>query len=79
MLSVVCTLRYTRLFLRVSGGDHDIEGSHGTSTSGSSDTVGEDLVTDLLEVGVGEDEANVACGCQCLHFEVNRWMYAPLT
>jgi hypothetical protein len=49
------------LFLRVSGGDHDIEGSHGTGTSGSSDTVGEDLVTDLLEIGVGEDEADVAC------------------
>jgi hypothetical protein len=54
-------LRCARLFLRVSGGDHDIEGSHGTGTSGSSDTVGEDLVTDLLEIGVGEDEADVAC------------------
>jgi hypothetical protein len=47
--------------LRVSGGDVDIERRDGTSTGGGSDTVGEDLVTALLEVGIGEDEANVAC------------------
>jgi hypothetical protein len=49
------------VFLRVSGRDVDVEGSHGTSTGRGSDTVGQDLVTDLLEVGVGEDEADVAC------------------
>ena len=48
------------VFLRVSGGDEDIVGSQGASTSGGSDTVGEDLVTDLLELGVGEDETDVA-------------------
>ena len=46
--------------LRVSGGDVDITGGDGTSTSGGSDTVGEDLLTDVLEVTVGEDEADVA-------------------
>jgi hypothetical protein len=46
--------------LRVSGGNVDIARGNGTGTSGSSDTVGEDLVTDLLEVAVGEDETNVA-------------------
>jgi len=50
-----------RTLLRVSGGDEDITGSEGTGTGRSSDTVGEDLVADLLEVAVGEDEANVAC------------------
>lgn len=45
----------------VSGGDEDIGGSDGTSTSGSSDTVAEDLLTGGLEVSVGEDEADVAC------------------
>jgi hypothetical protein len=50
-----------QIFLRVSSRDEDIEGRKGTSTSGGGDTVGQNLVTDLLEVGVGEDEANVAC------------------
>ena len=49
------------MFLRVSGGDEDITGRERTSTGWGGDTVGEDLVTDLLEVGVGEDEADVAC------------------
>ena len=49
------------VFLRVSGGNVDITGGDGTGTSGSSDTVGEDLVTDFLEVTVGEDETDVAC------------------
>lgn len=48
------------LFLRVSGRNVHIARGNGTGTSGSSDTVGEDLVTDLLEVAVGEDETNVA-------------------
>ena len=47
--------------VRVSSGDVDIEGREGTSTGGSSDTVGENLVADLLEVAVGEDETDVAC------------------
>ena len=47
--------------LRVSSGNEDIERGNGTGTSGSSDTVGEDLVTDLLKVAIGEDETNVAC------------------
>jgi hypothetical protein len=50
-----------RVFLRVSSRDEDIEGSEGTGTSGSSDTVGENLVTGLLEVAVGENETDVAC------------------
>ena len=48
------------IFLRVSSGNVHIARGNGTGTSGSSDTVGEDLVTDLLEVAVGEDETNVA-------------------
>jgi hypothetical protein len=48
------------VFLRVSGGDVDIARSDGTGTGGGGDTVGEDLVADLLEVGVGEDETDVA-------------------
>ena len=52
-----------RSFLRVSGRDVHIAGGDGTSTSGSGDTVGENLVTGLLEVAVGEDETDVACVC----------------
>jgi hypothetical protein len=59
-LSVHVAADIALVFLRVSGRDVDVEGSQSTSTSGGSDTVGEDLVTDLLEVGVGEDEADVA-------------------
>lgn len=44
----------------VSGRDEDIERSNGTGTSGSSDSVGENLLTDSLQVTVGEDEADVA-------------------
>ena len=47
--------------LRVTSRDEHIAGSDGTSTGGGSDTVGENLVTGLLEVSVGEDEADVAC------------------
>jgi len=47
--------------LRVSGGDVNIAWGEGTGTSGSSDTVGENLVTGLLEIGVGENETDVAC------------------
>ena len=43
----------------VTGRDFDINGSDGTSTSGGSNTVGENLLTDILEVIVGEDETNV--------------------
>ncbi len=48
-------------FLRVTSRDVHVAGSQSTSTSGGSDTVGENLVADGLEVGVGEDEADVAC------------------
>ena len=51
----------TRFHTSVTGRNPDIAGSDGTSTSGSSDTVGEDLGTGLLEVTVGEDETNVTC------------------
>jgi hypothetical protein len=51
---------FAQVILRVSSRDEDIERRHGTSTSGGSDTVSENLVTDLLEVRVGEDEADVA-------------------
>jgi hypothetical protein len=50
----------TGLHAGVASGDPDVGGSDGTSTSGSSDTVDENLVTDLLEVAVGEDETDVA-------------------
>ena len=64
-------------FLRVSGRDEDIVWRKGTSTSGGSDTVGEDLVTGLLEIGVGEDEADVACAlvnaifCSCANLQTH--------
>ena len=45
----------------VSGRDVDVEGSDGTSTSRGGDTVGENLLTGLLEITVGEDETDVAC------------------
>jgi len=44
----------------VSGWDENIIRGYGTSTSRSSDLVGENLVTDGLEVAVGEDESDVA-------------------
>lgn len=44
----------------VASGNPDIAGSEGTSTSRGGDTVGQDQVTDLLEVIVGEDETDVA-------------------
>jgi hypothetical protein len=67
------------VFLRVSGGDVDIEGSQGTSTGGGGDTVGEDLVTDLLEVGIGEDEADVACEIVNACQRAMRPVYIPRT
>ena len=44
----------------VTGGNPDITRSDGTSTGRSSDTVGKDLGTGVLEVGVGEDQTDVA-------------------
>lgn len=44
----------------VASGHPDIDGGQGTGTGGRGDAVGEDEVTGLLEVAVGEDEANVA-------------------
>lgn len=48
------------LHTSVSGGNPDIDGGNGTSTGRGSDLVGQDLVTDVLQVTVGEDETNVA-------------------
>lgn len=39
----------------VASGDPDVSGSDGTSPGGGSDTVGQNLVTDVLQVAVGED------------------------
>lgn len=46
----------------VTSGDVHIERSDGTSTGRGGDTVGENLLTGLLEILVGEDESNVTCG-----------------
>jgi len=43
----------------VTSWDEDIERSDGTGTSRSSDTVLENLLTDLLEVAIGEDKTDV--------------------
>lgn len=50
----------TGLHTSVTGGDEHINGGEGTSLGGGLDTVGEDLVTDGLQVAVGEDETDVA-------------------
>jgi len=47
------------LHTSVSSGDEDIERGDGTSTGGGGDAVGENLLTGVLEVGVGEDETDV--------------------
>jgi len=44
----------------VTSWDEHIGGSDGTSSGGGGDLVGENLVTDRLEIGVGEDETDVA-------------------
>lgn len=44
----------------VTGRDEHINGSQSTSLGGGLDTVGENLVTDGLQVRVGEDETDVA-------------------
>ena len=44
----------------VTSGDEDISGSDGTSTGWGSNSVGQNLGPGFLEVGVGEDEADVA-------------------
>lgn len=48
------------LHTSVPGRNPDVGRGHGTSTSRGGDLIGEDLVTDLLQVGVGEDETDVA-------------------
>jgi hypothetical protein len=48
------------LHTSVSSGDEDIERSDGTGTGRGGDAVGENLLTGVLKVGVGEDETNVA-------------------
>jgi len=49
-----------RFHTSVAGRDPDIGGGNGTSTSRGSDLVGQNLVTDILEVTVGEDKADIA-------------------
>ena len=44
----------------VAGGDVDVDGGEGTGTGGGGNDVGDNGLTDVLEVTVGEDEANVA-------------------
>jgi len=44
----------------VTSGNVDICGRNGTSSGGSSDLVGKNLVTDSLEIAIGEDESDVA-------------------
>jgi hypothetical protein len=44
----------------ITSGDEDIAWGNGTSTSGRSNLVGENLLTDILEVGIGEDKTDVA-------------------
>lgn len=51
--------RLTGLHTGVVSLDDDIVGSDGTGTSRSSNTVADDLLADLLEVGVGENETDV--------------------
>ena len=43
----------------VTGRDRDVLGSEGTSTGGSSDLVGLDDLTNVLEITTGEDETDV--------------------
>ena len=50
----------TRFHTSVTSRDEHITWGDGTSTGRGSDTVGQDLVTGLLQVGVGEDETDVA-------------------
>jgi hypothetical protein len=50
----------SRFHTSITGGNVHIGGSNGTSSSGSSDLVRKNLVTDGLEVIVGENEADVA-------------------
>lgn len=45
----------------VAGGEVDVARGIGTSTSGGRNAVGEDLGASLAEVGVGEDQTDVAC------------------
>lgn len=44
----------------VSGRDVDVDGSEGSSSGGSGDLVGEDGLSDLLEIPGGEDESDVS-------------------
>lgn len=49
------------LHTSVTSGDEDVGGGNGTGTGRGSDAVGENLLTGVLKVGVGEDETNVTC------------------
>jgi len=50
----------TRLHTGVSSWDEDVVGGEGTGSGRGSDLVGEDKVSDLLQVSLGEDETDVA-------------------
>lgn len=52
--------RLTGFHTGVAGGDPDVTGGDGVGTSGRSDAVGQDLDAGLTEVGVGEDQTDVA-------------------
>jgi len=51
---------FARFHACVAGGNEDIERGNGTSAGGSSNFLSEDNVAGLVEVIIGEDEADVA-------------------
>ena len=52
--------RFTRFHSSVSSWDEDVVGGEGTGSGRCSDLVGEDEVSNVLQVTLGEDETNVA-------------------
>lgn len=56
----------------VTSGDENVGRGNGTGTGRGGDTVGENLLTGVLEVGVGEDETDVACERACGQSPVSR-------
>jgi len=51
---------FSGLHTGVAGWDKDIEGGDGAGAGGGGDFFGEDYIASFVEVGVGEDEADVA-------------------
>lgn len=72
------------LHTSVTSGDENIGGGNGTGTGGGGDAVGENLLTGVLEVGVGEDETDVTwkktgqLGASCMRKSARR-IHSPLT